>query len=199
MGVNEWAAFRLGRYRSSSDNQPVESSVADTRFFEMFANVAATSGDNRGAYLRTHFTGGGGGETLRAYSVAMAAVATMHGAHVTGEIGAAGSISGLLAGLRATLATATGLTLTAGSASALRLDSDLASTVANMTVAAFIALADNGAQKMPFFLDLTGVVSAATSAWRGTGTVSGFTLGGLRVKMPDGSVGYIPVGASISA
>jgi hypothetical protein len=194
----------MGYYYNATYNSMITSDTANTQFIHGAFDYSATSGTGRGAYLITKFSGAGGsGECMRIRSTVSAAMSSggaIHGIHSEARLLSGGYVTnGLVAGLRATLAAEASSTITTGTLSALRLDSDLAltSTAAN---ASFIALADvNGTNKMPFFMNLEGVASAATSAFRGTGTVSAFTLGGLRVKMPDGSVGYIPIGTTISA
>jgi microcompartment protein CcmK/EutM len=185
----------LGLYNSSSDNAPVVSADADTHFMHMFFKSTASSGDNRGMYLRTHYTGGGGGDALRALGIAMAATGTMTGGHVTGQIGTGGSITGLLAGLRATAATSSGLTLSGGTLAALQVDSDLGSAVTGMTEAAFIRVADiNGTNKMPLLIATDGVGSGsgATTLIK-TGSAFATCTGGLRCQI-GGSVVWIPFG-----
>lgn len=94
------------RRGSSTDKLTIDD--ADTNFMEYRFDCGATSGDNRGMYLRLYMTGaGGGGEALRAYTdVVGVAQGTCHGAHISlgfGESTTGGSITGLGAALRATL------------------------------------------------------------------------------------------------
>jgi hypothetical protein len=68
----------------------------------------ATSGDNRGEYLRVYYTGaGGGGDCLRVYAdVVGVAAANVFGAHISagfGESTTGGSVTGLGVACRATL------------------------------------------------------------------------------------------------
>jgi hypothetical protein len=129
----------------------------------------------------------------RFYNIATAAIATMHGLHATAQVGTGGTVSGLAAGVRATLATSASLT-PGGTGVSLRLDSDLASAYAN---GAFLGLWDVNTQKMPFFLNMVGVAAGSGTAYK-SGTASTFTNGGLRVLLPDGSTGYIPIGTTCS-
>lgn len=196
MAKAEFSAFSLGRYNSSSDNKALDSDLANINFMHAYFDSQATSGDNRGFYLRMKHTGAaGGGEALRAYSIANAALGTMHGAHITGEIGAGGSITGLIAGLRATLGVATGLTLSAGTACALQVDSDMASAVTSMTKAAFVRFADNGAQKMPHLFEITQKATTDGSSlyWYNAAGETFDCKGGLKIMTPAGAL-YIPIG-----
>jgi len=80
-------------------------SVANARFFDFNFENSATSGDNRGMYLRLYHTGaGGGGEALRVFStVADVAAATVHGAHISLNFGTSGTVTGQGIAMRATL------------------------------------------------------------------------------------------------
>lgn len=94
------------RRGTSTDKLTIDD--ADTKFIEYRFDCGATSGDNRGIYLRLYMTGaGGGGEALRAYTdVVGVAQGTCHGAHLSlgfGESTTGGSITGLGAAVRATL------------------------------------------------------------------------------------------------
>ena len=79
--------------------------LANLNFQEYRYDNGATSGDNRGMYLRLNHTGaGGGGESLRAYTVCEdVACSTAHGAHLSLGFGTSGSITGLGVGSRSTL------------------------------------------------------------------------------------------------
>jgi len=88
----------------------VTSSVPSTKFISIYADITATSGDNRGIYNRLYFTvtNSGGGESLRSYTEIgkNVTVATAHGAHISlgmGESTDIGKITGLGAAVRCTL------------------------------------------------------------------------------------------------
>jgi len=192
----------MGYYYNATYNNMITSPTAGTQFIHGAFNYSATSGAGRGAYLITKFSGAGAvsGECLRVRSTVSAATTggAIHGAHIEVRLLSGGSQTGTTCGIRATLAAEASSGLTTGTNHALRLDTDFA-LASSASRSSFIGLYDVNTYKMPYFLDLGGVASAATSAFRGTGTVSDFTLGGLRVIMPDGSVGYIPIGTTISA
>ena len=59
--------------------------VANSRFFDFNLENSATSGANRGMYLRIAFTGAGtgSGESLRAFTNVDANIGTAHGAHIS--------------------------------------------------------------------------------------------------------------------
>lgn len=82
-------------------------SKADARFLDFNLENSATSGDNRGMYLRLFHTGaGGGGEALRVFTTVNANIGTAHGAHISLNFLAtagASECSGLGVAMRATL------------------------------------------------------------------------------------------------
>ncbi len=99
-------AFTAKLLGAGTDASPLTTSTASMKFIEFRCACAATSGDNRLAYLRYQLTGGGGGECLRGSTVVKANVGTAHGAHFGIEFLAtagASECSGLGVGLRGTL------------------------------------------------------------------------------------------------
>jgi len=72
---------------------------------EYYFNATHTTGDMRGMYLRTYFSGAAGsGESARIFStVNNVAAATVHGAHISLSFGTSGSITGLGVANRNTL------------------------------------------------------------------------------------------------
>lgn len=90
-------------YGSSSDK--VTSATANMRFVNMYFNSTATSGDNRGMYLRTYFSGAsGGGDSARIFAtVNNVAAGTVHGAHISCNFGTSGTVTGQATGVRSTL------------------------------------------------------------------------------------------------
>ncbi len=80
-------------------------SSADKKFMEFRLENSATSGDNRGMYLRLYMTGaGGGGEALRVFTtVEDVAAGTAHGAHISLNFGTSGTVTGQGIAMRSTL------------------------------------------------------------------------------------------------
>ena len=197
--------FGAGYYYNSTYNSMIASDTANTQFIHGAFNYSATSGTGRGAYLITYFSGAGAvsGECIRARAVvsgASSGAVAIHGIHSELRITTGGSVSGDMAAVRATLAS--DIAIPSGSACALRLESSFAAAFAG-TVGAFIALYDvNSSYKMPHFLDLTGVASGTAAQVNavitdGSKAASGFTYA-LRVKLPSGAAGYIPIGTAFS-
>ena len=79
--------------------------VADKHFLSYYLENTATSGDNRGMYLRLYLNGtGGGGESLRAFTTIQKACGTAHGAHISLNFGTSpANLSGLGVANRCTL------------------------------------------------------------------------------------------------
>ena len=83
-------------FGAGTSTDKITTSAANTKFMEFRLESSATSGDNRGMYLRTYFSGaGGGGESLRVFSsVQDVAAATVHGAHISLNFGSTGTVTG---------------------------------------------------------------------------------------------------------
>lgn len=82
----------------------VESDTANMKFLSFYFNNGATSGDNRGMYLRLNLDGGGGGEALRVFTnVTDITAGTAHGAHVSLNFGTSGKLTGQGIATRSTL------------------------------------------------------------------------------------------------
>jgi hypothetical protein len=92
---------------AGNSTQRVVSSLPNTKFLQFYLDSTATSGDNRGMYLRTYYTGaGGGGDALRVYADVSVAAANVFGAHISlglGESTTGGKVTGLGVGVRAQL------------------------------------------------------------------------------------------------
>lgn len=89
----------------TSESDTCIESVANTKFWQMYLENAATSGDNRAFYLRLYLSGaGGGGEALRVFTtVKDVAAATAHGAHISLNFGSTGTVTGQGIATRSTL------------------------------------------------------------------------------------------------
>lgn len=107
-----WEGFLSGAAAASglllgvgTTANPATTSTADAKFVELRCQTTATSGDNRLMYLRYDQNGaGGGGECLRAFTKATAALGTARGAQISLDVDAAGSVTGLGVGLDGQLA-----------------------------------------------------------------------------------------------
>jgi hypothetical protein len=93
----------LGGVGTTAD--PATTATANSNFMDYRLQSSATSGDARGEYLRLYLTGaGGGGEALRAFTTVNNVVgANAHGAHISLNFGASGSLTGQGIAVRGTL------------------------------------------------------------------------------------------------
>lgn len=161
-GANDWATICTPSASSSQVR------TAAWKEIEVRGSNSGT-GDYRGVYANISVThaSAGSGDALRGYAVTTGGANALRGAHLTAEIGAAGSVTGLATGATCQLTTVAGLTLSAGTVSALSLVSDLSSAVSSMTSASFIRLSENQSNKIPFFLDIdasaTGCIGPNTA------------------------------------
>jgi hypothetical protein len=91
--------------KAGTSSVPVATSTASTNFLQVYVNNTATSGDNRGLYLREYISGAGaGGEAARIFTtINNVAAGTAHGAHISLNFGTSGKVSGLGVALRGTL------------------------------------------------------------------------------------------------
>jgi len=103
-----------GIIKAGTSSDYITADVADMKFISMYFDNGASSGDNRGMYIRLNLTGGAGGEALRPYTVLSTASGTAHGAHIGLSLGTAGSITGLGCGSRSTLEFPNDVTLSSG-------------------------------------------------------------------------------------
>lgn len=187
---------------------PVTEDTANMKFMSMYFDNGATSGDNRGMYLRLYLTGaGGGGESFRAFtSVTDVAAATAHGAHISLSLGATGSCTGQGTGVRATChipdVAMTGGTYSAGLSEfyADGSSSDISGTTLH-AIHRFISAGDNtGKATVQNVFSFEGLGSTAL-ANAGTGANSAGAAGGgvaakvIKVKV-DGTDYWMPLFSS---
>ena len=92
-------------YGVGNSNDYYKINEANAKFFEFRLENAATSGDNRGMYLRLKMSGaGGGGEALRVFTTVQdVAAGTAHGAHISLNFGTSGTVTGQGIAARCTL------------------------------------------------------------------------------------------------
>jgi hypothetical protein len=91
--INPSGAIIMGL---GTESYPATISTADKKFLSFYVKNSATSGDNRGLYIRQFIAGaGGGGDAARIYStVSDVAAATVHGAHISLDFGTSGTVTG---------------------------------------------------------------------------------------------------------
>lgn len=144
----------MGYYYSASYASWITSSTPNTHFIHAAFDSSATSGDNRGLYLITRFSGAGtGGEAVRIRS-RMTALSTsaVRALSVENRAIASSGCSGTVDGIYSALVAESTATVT-GTWAAMHLESQFVNG-ATPTNAAFIRLSDNSATYcMPYFLN----------------------------------------------
>lgn len=99
-------AFGAQLLGAGTANTPAIMSTAGGKALNFYINSTATSGDNRGLYLRTYFNGiGGGGDCARIFATVSAVGATtVHGLHASLNFDAStDKVTGQATAVRATL------------------------------------------------------------------------------------------------
>jgi hypothetical protein len=193
---------------SSSSDTCVES-VADTKFWQMYLENAATSGDNRGLYLRLFLSGaGGGGEAARIFTtVKDVAAGTAHGAHISLNFNDTGTVTGLGVAMRATLHIADQATQS-GTMAAIQAEiwSDGTTSDPSGSVLSFIRVVNGGdtgksdVDDDAFLFHLDGFTAGAAKMFA-TGLTASTVYGNLTasLKIRIGSTTYyIPVATAIA-
>lgn len=163
------SAVQLGTaLQGGTSSSPITTSSAANLFAHYYSSTA-TSGDVRAMYLKLWVGGAGGsGEALRSYSLAtVASVTQLHGAHITGELNAGTGVSGQCVGVRATVASATGLTVGTGQYVGVRIDSSFKSA---MPASWAIEVYELESNKFGYFLNVTGTSGVVLSSFSGNAT-----------------------------
>ncbi len=189
---------------AGNSSQKITSSLPDTKFMQFYLESTATSGDNRGMYLRTYFSGaGGGGDALRVYADVSVAAANVFGAHISlglGESTSGGAVTGLGVGVRATLglpdvALASGGTYAALMAEIYSFGDN--SDAGAVTELSFIRVVNDGTSDGKddvdddaFLLSLQGL-TAGTGHLVEAGTSMGTVTGTLKIKL-GADTRYLP-------
>lgn len=181
---------------SGNGTTQATTATADKCFMKFYTATTATSGDNRGIYWQ-HFLSGAGasGECARFFTKVNAAGAnSAHGAHITLQIqdDATTGVSGLGAGLRATLAAEADTRTLAGTLAALQVDSDVG---ANNTLGAgtsFIRVADNSSVKIPNLFSIAAGSSVLA------GSAANNASDALKVYIEGTGVRYIDLHDSVA-
>jgi len=178
------------------------SSTADTKVISIYADITATSGDNRSIYNRLYLKGtGGGGESLRSYTeITGVVVGTAHGAHLSlgmGESTTGGAVTGLGAAVRCTLglpsvALASGGTYTALMAEIYSFGTS--SDAGAVTELSFLRVVNDGhtngkatVQDDAFFFVLDGFSTDDTGLWKDGAFTATNGSETIKVKTPSGT------------
>ena len=159
---------------------PLTSDSTSDNFMDFRFRNTAASGDIRGMYIRTYYSGGGGGDCLRSYATVEASTDTVHGAHISLSFGISpATITGEGVAMRATFQVPN-RAITLGTCAAIEAEvfMDGTSSAATATVLSlFRGVVDGGdataQNKLTHVFDLSGLgtavfttkTSAAVSHW----------------------------------
>jgi hypothetical protein len=199
------AADSAGLILGSGTNAlPASTSDANKNFIDFRVKNAATSGDNRGMYLREYLAGaGGGGEALRVFTtVDNVAAGTAHGIHCSLSFGTSGTVTGQGIASRNTLhipatALTSNVTLAALQAEiwsdAATSDpggSTLLSAIRIVNAGDATGMADVDTDAVAF--DFSGwAVTTGCMLYDHTGGAPANTNGSIKIRLPSGALAYI--------
>lgn len=187
-----------GSIDNGTSSSPISYTTADN-LSQNYMTTSTTSGDSRASYNKLILTGASGqsGEAVRAYATTTGKPDAIHGIHATAEVSGGTGVAGEAAGVRATIASATGLTLSAGTYAPLRLDSSLKSAL-GATDASWVYIADLESTKIGNFINMATVDTSTMYIAAGTSAGSAGKSDGcaaqqvLKCKI-NGATVYIPV------
>lgn len=163
---------------------------------EFYLNATHTTGDMRGMYLRTYFSGAGGsGEAARIFStinnVSVATGGTVNGAHISlGTAGASAAVSGAANALRVTFGIAAASTNIGGTCAVIQVDTDFAAGVTLPSNFAFLRFTNTGAGSVPGALFRVPNVAAAANGLFCAHTTDAMTHS-IRIVSEDGTEYHI--------
>lgn len=189
-----------GIIKAGTSGAPVTEDTADMKFMAFYFDNGATSGDNRGMYLRQYLTGaGGGGEAARIFTtISDVAAGTAHGAHISLNFGSSGSCTGQGIAMRGTLhipdAAMSGGTYAAVQAEiyADGSSSDISGTTSHAAFRCVIGGDGTGAGTVANFLSISAP-TPASNAFIDTDEGGGAAYAGLAVNIEGVGVKYIPL------
>ncbi len=194
-----------GNVVMGTDGANVVDDDADTKFFSMYTDCGATSGEARGIYCKLNGTGAGGSITAaRLYgSVVDVAQVDARGAHISLDLGASGTVSGSGQAMTATMMLSNAATQS-GTLSAITAEiysPDAATDPSGCSLAA-MRFSNVGSAKddvdddcVAFYWDAGWTIGDANMIAKDTTptTIAGNVNYTIKVRMPDGALGYIPI------
>lgn len=201
LGLNGGTASASGLLMGvGTSASPATTSTAGDIFAEFRTESTATSGDSRGLYWRHSLNGAGvSGEAIRAFSKIEAAAATCRGAHVSLDVAAAGSCSGLGVGVDNQILVHNGA-LAGGTYAVANLEiysAGSSTDVSGVTRISFLRVNAGGdgtgagnVDDNAYFLELAGV-AAGSGNMIDTDITTHTAYGGLRVYIPGVGTRYI--------
>ncbi len=187
--------FHTGVYggvKYGESSREIETSVADTKFIQLYHKTTAVSGDARALYARLNLAGvtagNGYGDAIRSLAyVTGTGYANAVGIHSTVSIGSAGTATGQSAGLRATFEAAAATRTLSGKVASLICDSNVGANNTMPSVHGFIRFVDVGTVRMS---NLAVIPVASNGTVFATHTTQGMTHS-IRIVDENGTAYYI--------
>lgn len=191
--------------KCGTSSVPLVADVADMKFISLYFDNGATSGDNRGMYLRLYLTGAGsGGEAARLFTtISNVTVGTAHGAHISLSFGSTGKLTGLGVAGRNTLHIPNQAMSGGGTYAAVQAEiySDGAnSDPAGMTSLSFIRVCNDGnasgvadVDDDACLFDFAGMTAGSGNMISAAGNEPTWAskTHQIRCRLPDGSLCYL--------
>jgi hypothetical protein len=197
-----------GNVVMGTSGTPVVDDDADTKFISIYTDCGATSGEARGIYCKLNGTGAGGSITAGRFFayVPDVAQADARGAHISVDLGTSGTVTGSGQALTTTLmlsaaATQAG-TLSAITAEVYSPDAATDPSGCSLAVMRFsnvgLAKDDVDDDCVAFYWDSGWSNATAKMIAKADTptTIAGNVNYTVKVRMPDGALGYIPIMAS---
>lgn len=175
-------------YNLKSQHKAMAAGVAEN-LIEWTGNGHHTTGDVRLLYMTLDLRGvGGSGEALRPRTrVYGTSVNSAHGEHCTLHIADGGAISGLGAGLRATLEAAAATRTLTGTLCALQVDSNIGANNTLPDSHSFVRFADAGAVRVTNLFEVPNAANGTIFAAHTTQTMTH----SIKIRSADGTPYYI--------
>jgi hypothetical protein len=193
-----------GIIKAGTSGSRIVEDTANMKFMSFYFDNGATSGDNRGMYLRQYLTGaGGGGEALRCFTtVEDVAAGTAHGAHISLNFGATGTVTGQGIAARCTLhipdvALVSNVTMAAVEAE-IYSDGSTSDPGGSTLLSCFLVVNGGDATGMAdvdddaVLFDFRGFTAATGNMiYDNTGGAPANTDGSIKIRLPDGNLAYL--------
>lgn len=188
---------------AGTSDQKISSSLPDTKFIQAYLESKATSGDNRGMYLRYYMNGinATGGECLKAGTVLGAAIGTARGEQASIEVSSAGYVTGFACGLDGLLEVANSAVPSGGTYCAGQSQIFMTGASSSLSAAAshalhrFSVIGGNATAeatiKNAFNFDVANCAGSGAGNMISVGTSMSTVIGTIRIVI-NGAIQYIP-------
>ncbi len=189
-----------GLIKAGTSASKVTTATANMKFLSFYLENTATSGDNRAMYLRLYLGGaGGGGEAARIFTtVNNVAAGTAHGAHISLNFGATGTVTGQGIAMRGTLHCPDGNLAGTTAAVQAEIYADGSSSNNTGTMSHIRIITDGDATGVAAledvnFIEFDGMANPGSGKYIDTDITTHTAYAGIKIKMSDGVTKYIPL------